>query len=216
MLSRLLIALREEADDNKRDLASLIKPEYFDGITSCVKKMPGYTLVTDNGIEEPSFKKGSLPLKIGYALESTAMLLRGIGLRKHQQKVVDDALSFFHIFRLEWSVLISSSAKRTLDNNKFHKVIELPWIPDLLIVKGYLQKKIEELVDSLKNNLTLHGWRELSEVCITRLITFNKRRSAESTTLLIECFDKRKDYFKGCSDQIMDTLSPIKQTLLQR
>ena len=216
LLSRLLIALREEVDDNKRDIASFIKPEHFDDITSCVKKMAGYTLVSENGIEEPSFKKGSLPLKIGYALESAAMLLRGIGLRKHQQKVVDDALSFFDIFKLEWSVHISSSAKRTLDNSKFHKVIELPLTPDLLIVKGYLQKKIEELVDSLKSNPTLHDWRELSEVCITRLITFNKRRSAEPTTLLIERFSKRKDYSKGCSDQILDTLSPIEKTLLQR
>ena len=50
---------------------------------ACVKKMAGYTLATENGIEEPSFKKGSLPLKIGYALEGAAMLLRGIGLCKH-------------------------------------------------------------------------------------------------------------------------------------
>ena len=102
---------------------------------------------------------------------------------------------------------ISSSAKRTLDNNKFHKVIELPLTPDLLIVKENLQKKIEELVDSLKKGPILHDWRELSEVCITRLMTFNKRRSAEPTILLIERFSKRKDYSKGCSNQIMDTLS---------
>ena len=57
LFSRLLIALREEVDDNKRDLASFIKPEHFDYITSCVKKMAGDTLVTENGI-------GSLSLKI--------------------------------------------------------------------------------------------------------------------------------------------------------
>ena len=107
-------------------------------------------------------------------------------------------------------------SEKNIRYNKFHKVIELPLTPDLLIVKGYPQKKIEELVDSLKNNPTLHNWRELSEVCITKLITFNKRRSAEPTTLLIERFSKQKDYSKGCCDQILDTLSSIEKTLLQR
>ena len=104
----MLIALREEVDDNERDLASFIKPEHFDYITSCVKKMAGDTLVTENGI-------GSLSLKIGYAFESAVILLREIGLCK-QQPVADDALSFCDMFNLEWSFHILSSAKRTLDN----------------------------------------------------------------------------------------------------
>ena len=178
----MLIALREEVDDNKRDLASFIKPEHFDYITSCVKKMAGDTLVTENGI-------GSLSLKIGYAFESAVILLREIGLCK-QQPVADDALSFCDMFNLEWSFHILSSAKRTFDN-KFYKVMELALTPDLVIVKGYLQKKIEKLVNSFKNNPTLHDWRELSENCIARLITLNKGRSAEPTALLIERFNKR-------------------------
>ena len=202
LFSRLLIALREEVDDNKRDLASFIKPEHFDYITSCVKKMVGDTLVTENGI-------GSLSLKIGYAFESAVILLREIGLCK-QQPVADDALSFCDMFNLEWSFHILSSAKRTLDN-KFYKVMELALTPDLLIVKGYLQKKIEKLVDSLKNNPTLHDWRELSENCIARLITLNKRRSAEPTALLIERFNKRKQYSK-----LWIHRHQLKKTLLRR
>lgn len=89
------------------------------------------------------------------------MLLKVQPCSCKQQTVVDDAHSFFDIFKLEWSVHISS-AKKTLDNNKFHKVMELPLTPGLSIVKGYLQKKIENLVDSFKNNPTLHDWRELS------------------------------------------------------
>lgn len=113
-------------------------------------------------------------MKIGYALESVAMLLQSIRLCKHHEVVVDDALSFVDIFKPEQPVHISSSAKRTLHNNKFHKVIDLLLTADLLIVKRYLQDNIEELVDSLKNNLNLHYWRDFSEVCIAKLINFNK------------------------------------------
>lgn len=155
-------------------------------------------------------------MKIGYALESVAMLLQRIRLCKHQQVVAGDALSFFDIFKLEQSVHISYSAKRTLHNNKFHKVMKLLLKADLLLVKGYLQDNIEELVDSLKNNLTLHYWRYFSEVCIARLINFNNRRSTEPTTLLIKTFNKEKEYCKGCTDQIPDTRSLIGKIVLQR
>ena len=94
--------------------------------------------------------------------------------------------------------------------------MELALTPDLLIVKGYLQKKIEKLVNSFKNNPTLHDWRELSENCIARLITLNKGRSAEPTALLIERFNKRKQYSKSCSDQALDTLSPIEKNAITK
>lgn len=60
----------------------------------------------------------------------------------------------------------------------------------------------------------MHDWREFSEFCITGLITFNKRKSGEPTTLLIKRFNKRKDYSKGCSDQILDTLLPIEENAI--
>ena len=140
LLARLVLAQREEVSDKTRDLISFLKPEHFDDIVDTVKKMAGYTMVSENGIEEPAFKKASLPLKIGYALQGAI------------------------------------------------KVIEFPLTSDLLKVKEYLEKEIKELTDKLKENSNLVTWRKLSEVCVTRLITFNKRRSAEPTTLLIERF----------------------------
>ena len=70
LLARLVLALREEISDKTRDLISFLKPGHFDDIVGSVKKMAGYTIVSDNGIKEPAFKKPSLSWKIGYALES--------------------------------------------------------------------------------------------------------------------------------------------------
>ena len=216
LLARLVLALREEVSDKTRDLISFLKPEHFDDIVDTVKKMAGYTMVSENGIEEPAFKKASLPLKIGYALESAIMLKKGMGIRNRQQNLIDDLSAFFDLFQLEWSIRLTSSAKRTLENNKFNKVIEFPVTSDLLKVKEYLEKEIKELTDKLKENSNLVTWRRLSEVCVTRLITFNKRRSAEPTTLLIERFMGREKFATSSNDQIMQTLSPIERTLMQR
>ena len=203
LLAPLVLALREEVSDKTRDLISFLKPEHFDDIVDSVKKMAGYTMVSENGIEEPAFKKASLPLKIGYALESAIMLKKGMGIRNRQQNLIDHSLAFFDLFQLEWSIRLTSSAKRTLVNNKFNKVIESPVTSDLLKIKEYLEKEIKEFTDKLKENSNLVTWRKLSEVFVIRLITFNKKRSAEPTTLLIERFMGRKKVATSSNDQIM-------------
>ena len=133
--------------DKTRDLIFFLKPEHFDDIVDSVKKMVGYTMVSENGIEEPAFKKASLPLKIDYALESAIMLKKVMGIRNRRQNLIDDSSAFFDL--LEWSVQLTSSANRTLENNKLNKVIEFPVTSDLLKVKDYLEKEIKELTNKL-------------------------------------------------------------------
>ena len=133
--------------DKTRDLIFFLKPEHFDDIVDSVKKMVGYTMVSENGIEEPAFKKASLPLKIDYALESAIMLKKVMGICNRRQNLIDDSSAFFDL--LEWSVQLTSSANRTLENNKLNKVIKFPVTSDLLKVKDYLEKEIKELTNKL-------------------------------------------------------------------
>ena len=124
--------------------------------------------------------------------------------------------AFFDLFQLEWSIWLTSSAKRTLENNKFKNVIELPVTSDFLKVKDYLEREIKDLTDKLKGNSNLDTWGKLSEVCVTQLTTFNKRKSAEPTTLLIEKFIERKKFVTRLNLQIMQILSPIERTLMRK
>ena len=112
--------------------------------------MAGYEKLLDNRYEEPSFQKASLPLKIGYVLESAAMLLRGLGLKQRQQDIVDDTLAFCDVNKSEWGVHLASSAKRTLENNKFNKIIELPRTANLILTKNYLEEWICVLTEFAK------------------------------------------------------------------
>ena len=58
-----------------------------------------------------------------------------MAIRNRQQNLIDDLSAFFDLFQLEWSIRLTSSTKRTLENTKFNKVIEFPVTSDLLKVK---------------------------------------------------------------------------------
>jgi hypothetical protein len=52
----------------------------------------------------------------------------------------------------------------------------LPLTSDLMMVRTYLVEKLSSLTDIVTNHATKQNWRELAEVCLTRMIMFNKRR----------------------------------------
>ena len=141
LLAQLLIELKEKVVYSRRDLSSFIKPEHFDNIAKRVKELAHYSLILDNGYDEPSFKKGDLSLKMCYILENVR---------------VASAVSH-----------LSSTAKQTLDNNKFNQKIKLLVTPHLLVVKQYCKTKTKYLTGELKKNPTLASWRQLCQVCVT-------------------------------------------------
>ena len=67
-----------------------------------------------------SFKTPSFPLKIGLALEKCATLLKDIGIKKKNDQFVKNGGLFSQLYKLEWSVKITSVSIRTLANNKFN------------------------------------------------------------------------------------------------
>ena len=79
LLGRLLQSLRGKVAPAKKNdtLSDFLCPEYFDRVIECVKEMAGYSLVNSDGERLPSFKTPSLPLKMGYALDSVLMLQQG-------------------------------------------------------------------------------------------------------------------------------------------
>ena len=67
-----------------------------------------------------SFKTPSFPLNIGLALEKCATLLKGIGIKTKNDQFVKNGGLFSQLYKLEWSVKITSVSIRTLANNKFN------------------------------------------------------------------------------------------------
>ena len=144
LLAQLLIELKEKVVYSRRDLSSFIKPEHFDNTAKCVKELAHYSLILDNGYDEPSFKKGDLSLKMCYILENV--------------RVASVVSAVSHL---------SSTAKQTLDNNKFNQKIKLLVTLHLLVVKQYCKTKTKYLTGELKKNPTLGSCRQLCQVCVT-------------------------------------------------
>ncbi|XP_057310698.1 uncharacterized protein LOC130648660 [Hydractinia symbiolongicarpus] len=216
ILARLLQKLQELRQNVDGGLIAFIKPQYFDDVCECTKLLAGYKSQNADGEMAPCFETPSLPLKLGYTLDSVCNLLHGYGLRTNDDVLIKNAINFLKLYQTEWPVRISSASLWTLAENKFNKTDVLPLTSDLLKLKVFCEKEIVRLCADLKKNVTVDVWRQLAEIVITRLTVFNKRRGNEPASILLKRYAARNDREKIMHDDIADSLSPIEKKLIDR
>lgn len=78
-----------------------------------------------------------------------------------------------------------------LYTNSYNKAQELPSTEDLVKMKTFTEKQMQVLTKKLVRKPNHKDWRKLSEVVLTRLIVFNKRRASEPAKLELSQYQHR-------------------------
>ena len=143
ILARLLILLRSKENTSSITLIDVLIPEYFGMIGKCAKELDAFSLKTKERESVPYLEKPSLPLKIGYTLEKCCSLKRSMGIKRKDTEMIDNAVNFLELYKLEWQEKIANICKRILDDSKFEKVPLLPLTHDLLKICVFLKIALE-------------------------------------------------------------------------
>lgn len=123
---------------------------------------------------------------------------------------------FLTLFKADWTDVMSCPALATFKTNTYNKPDELPSTEDLIKLKNYTEKRLIDLGKQLKINPTYELWRSLSEVVLTRLLVFNKRRASEPAKLELLQFKNRPNWRNTSSKELIDNLQPLEKMLMKR
>lgn len=214
LITRLLLLLQSK--HGCKELVEFIDPKYFDEIVQCTKELGGYSLQDKNGEKIPSFSKPSLPLKMGYVLEKCCELVKGIAIKRNEEKLRQKAENFSNLYSLEWKYQISSISLKCLDDNRFEKTQLLPTTEDLLVVRDYLKTEIPKASDALVDLPTTDSWRRLAELVGIRLTMLNRRRISEVFGMLLSKYSSREKNKESEMNEIKKSLTPLETRLLNR
>ena len=211
-LARLLLELRETENNTNAELLEFLCPDKFDVIVQCVKQLCKFNEKQgQQAVDTPS-----LALRLGHALKQCADITRGKALRGKDKYLLEDIGHFEKLMDAEWNYRVSHHSLSTLDDRKHNQPDLLPVIGDLQKLREFITAKINSLVISLKAKPSLQTWRELSKFMLTRLILFNKRRGGETAKLLLETYASRPNWGKVTNEDVIYSLSEIKQQLFKR
>lgn len=153
---------------------------------------------------------------LALTLVKVAELKRGIAIRLTDDVMKRESDDFLLLHTTDWTYLISSIALATLKSNKFNKPMALPVTSDLATLKNYLDGQMVDLTKQLLETKDSKVWKLLSEVTLTRIILFNKRRSSEVAKLLSTSYQKRSSWQQSMNEEIASGLKPVEKLLLKK
>jgi hypothetical protein len=164
-------------------LKDFLKPQEFDTLMHCARTLGGYE-ENDGSTSKKTFKSPATTVHCGYELKRAALILRGQALREMDMKMQENSDRFLQLYETEWHNRVAAPALNNLAVKKHNVPQLLPLTTDLLKLRKYLTEKLASLTEKVNEKVNKKDWRELAELCLARLIMFNKRRGNLKSSLM--------------------------------
>lgn len=161
------------------------------------------------------FNKPETAKKVGQLLNKLADLKNGKAVKERNLKERQESLDFSELYKVEWTDRISSIPHQTTKERRFNKKDMLPVTEDLIKIQIFLEMKIKECTEMLKQETSLTNWKNLAKVCLVKVQTFNFRQGNESSKMLVETYKKRAKW-RECNTEIFQTLDKLERELGKR
>ncbi|XP_070403971.1 uncharacterized protein [Nothobranchius furzeri] len=205
-LARLVLIARN-LDKDIVFLKDLICPGKFNTVLEAVKQMTGFNELSNR------FSVPSTALKLRHSLVKVSYILQGEALRQQDDDLKSKAEQFIKLIELEWTTHVSSNALKTLYQKKWNSPQILPLSGDIKKLQDYL--KCLEVVHkkNLSDQPSQKSWSELSQITLTQLILFNRRREGEVSRMELNTYLQRNKH--NMHDDILESLSPFEKKLCE-
>ena len=207
LLAVLLHTLRDLLDMPATSLSDFIDGKYFDAVIEAVEKISGAHY---DGQGHRVFQKPSIVAMIGNMLMKCCGLKKGLAARVKEGDVMSKEVdSFITLFRADWSDCMSCPATASQKASYYNKPDILPTTDDLLKLKQYTERRLDELTNQLAVEPCHVVWRMLSEVVLACLLVFNKRRASEPAKMLLSQFVNRPNWHASSNQELINNVRPL-------
>jgi len=213
LLARLLDQLRQSTGSRGASLSEFLDGTYFDAFIEAVEILCG--LHTDEH-GNSLFATPSLALMIGNIVPKCCQVKKGMAIRQGDEFKEKQVERFMDLFRSEYGNVASCPALLMLKSKRYNKPDELPSTEDLLKLKAFTEQQLETLCSQLKAEPEYSTWRSLSEIVLTKLLVFNKRRASEPVKLELSQYLNRPKWQNASNREIVSNLNAVEKKLMQR
>jgi len=210
-MGRFLLEMRKHNGLKGCSIKDCIRPIRFSTCLVAVRVLAGYD--EDAGF----FRRPSLALKIGQGLKKLSQILKRHAIESQQYEKIAD-VSYFHDLCVEqWPDEIARHAHNSLREIKRNRVNLLPITSDVQKLVSYLRDSSQQCIDKLDNSGSLSKnevavtYRELVEVTLADIITFNRRRQGEVSRMTIQDYCAKTRVNPSVDTEF--SLSPMEQSL---
>lgn len=111
---------------------------------------------------------------------------------------------------------VSTFALRSISTNRQNKPEVLPLTEDLKKLKEYLDSEMKSRILAFQKERSSSNYDQLVNVTLTKLISFNKRRSGEAARIELVQYRRFPEIIGLGNREFTETLQPLEKTLCKR
>ena len=208
-LARLVVQLRIDKTAKGQALNGFLSGENFDNVVKAIEAEAEPCLGPG---KRKIFKKPGFVINVGSSVMKCAQLKRGRALRSGDGDSLKEAEDFMSLYTMSFTDRMASAAHASY-RIKGNHLNDFPDEEDLRLLRKYQVNSIEVLLKAADDaNETSFNWRELSEVTLSRILTFNARRGNEVAQLTLSEVNQAEE---RVDPSLAETLSVVEKELLQ-
>ncbi|KAL8587114.1 hypothetical protein ACOMHN_026082 [Nucella lapillus] len=194
-LGRLLQVLRKNSKMTVSNLKAALDPANFDILITCVRELAQFD------ISSHMYKKGSLALKVGYALRKCSQLLAAQAIKSNDKVILDKVSRFEQLYSANWYDRISACAAQSVGRAQMNKLLLLPTISDVEMVNRLLEKDCKS-----------DSYPTLAKATLALITIFNRKRGGEVQRMKVNDF-KLKPKMSRVDSEILQGLTETEKKL---
>ncbi|XP_061620861.1 uncharacterized protein LOC133473276 isoform X1 [Phyllopteryx taeniolatus] len=179
-MGRLIANARKVTSCKKFE--DLIDPQKYTELTEAVKSTCGYN------IKAGKLTYPTLANKLHNTLTEASKLLEAQGLITDNEALVKKATEFQKVHQKRWNELISPVGLRNIKDSRWNMPTLVPFIEDVQKMHIYLNQMGDKHYKCLAQSISCQAWVELSNVCLSQIIIFNRRREAVVANMPLSAF----------------------------
>ena len=208
-LARFVLLYQEGTSQKNLSLSKILQVENFENIVTVVKMATAYGDIDQIDTSKPR----TLGIKIGQLLQDALNIIESNCISQKNDVKRAEVQSLRRLFEINWSKRVSIPAHIHNTNEHHLEDFEIPVAKDMLLLRDFLNKEMNEASYTLKENPTKDNWKRLCAVVLVRLILFNKRRGGEAQRITLNQYLSRPNWSSINNDDILRSLPELEQQL---
>lgn len=162
-----------------------------------------------------TFRKPTLAKKPGHYLQKCANMVITNARKNRDNERKQLVTDFLETYKDEWTDLIGSKAYESQSEAKYNKVERLPLVEDVQKLTKYIEEEIRKTLSEKHNGNEQQDISKLSQLCLTQVLLFNRRRAGEAQRLKTEAYQKACVTSTPVDKDVKKCLSKFEQELCE-
>lgn len=199
LIGRVLRALKT-IEPAVSELAHLYIPRHYDRVVDAIRAVARVDEVRCEFVAPATASKAVTAIrKIGKLLHVQYIMQDN----REKQRITQD---FLTVMNSDMHISINKMVNETQSRIARQRKVILPSSDDVKLLADYIDAERIACFSELSESFTFKNWRRLTELTMSSIIVFNRRRAGDTQNILDEDFETKEIYNEDTNGELLSSL----------